>query len=141
MNQTPLNVTFIDWEYCGFNFAAFDVANHFLEFTGVEEELDYTNSYPCLPYQQAWVSAYLSEYHSLMGREAPKADECEKFLMSVNSCLACSHLLWAIWAQVQAKISSHEFDFRGVATQRMREYKKTKKYLKLTNNSVDGMDL
>ena len=133
LNQTPLNVTFIDWEYCGFNFAAFDVANHFLEFTGVEEGLDYTNSYPCLPYQQAWVSAYLSEYHSLMRREAPKADECEKFLVLVNSCLPCSHLLWAIWAQVQAKISSHEFDFRRVATQRMREYKKTKKYLKLTN--------
>lgn len=28
-------VTFIDYEYCGFNYQAFDVANHFAEFAGM----------------------------------------------------------------------------------------------------------
>ena len=99
--QMPLIVTFIDWEYCGVNFAAFDVANHFLEFTGVEEVLDYENNYPSLSYQLAWVSAYLSNYHAQLGREPPSNDECEKFLSLVNTFLPCSHLLWAIWALVQ----------------------------------------
>ena len=97
----PLIVTFIDWEYCGVNFAAFDVANHFLEFTGVEEVLDYENNSPSLSYQLAWVSAYLSNYHAQLGREPPSNDECEKFLSLVNTFLPCSHLLWAIWALVQ----------------------------------------
>lgn len=33
--RRPVNVVFIDYEYAMFNYQAFDIANHFIEFAGV----------------------------------------------------------------------------------------------------------
>ena len=39
-------VIFIDMEYGGPSYAAFDIANHFVEFVGCEGELDYDRWLP-----------------------------------------------------------------------------------------------
>ncbi|KAK4467937.1 hypothetical protein MN116_008544 [Schistosoma mekongi] len=50
------SVHFIDFEYCGFNHAAFDIGNHFCEFAGINVNYD---KYPTKEYQQMWISRYL----------------------------------------------------------------------------------
>ncbi|KAH8856490.1 Ethanolamine kinase 1 [Schistosoma japonicum] len=50
------SVHFIDFEYCGFNHAAFDIGNHFCEFAGIDVKFD---KYPTIEYQQMWISRYL----------------------------------------------------------------------------------
>ncbi|CAH8599859.1 unnamed protein product [Schistosoma intercalatum] len=51
------SVHFIDFEYCGFNHAAFDIGNHFCEFAGINV-VNFDN-YPTKEYQRMWISKYL----------------------------------------------------------------------------------
>ncbi|CAH8866847.1 unnamed protein product [Trichobilharzia szidati] len=51
-------VNFIDFEYCGFNHAAFDIGNHFCEFAGIS--VVNFDKYPSKEYQRMWISTYLS---------------------------------------------------------------------------------
>ncbi|CAH8634933.1 unnamed protein product [Schistosoma rodhaini] len=57
MPQDEKTVHFIDFEYCGFNHAAFDIGNHFCEFAGINV-VNFDN-YPTKEYQLMWISKYL----------------------------------------------------------------------------------
>jgi ethanolamine kinase len=47
---------FIDFEYCAVNFALFDVANHFVEYAGVDQ-IDF-DRYPGRDEQCRWLKIY-----------------------------------------------------------------------------------
>ena len=49
------NVNFIDLEYD----AAYDIANHFVEFVGCEGELDYLKWLPGRDWQMDWIREYM----------------------------------------------------------------------------------
>jgi len=115
------DVSFIDVEYAGCSFAAFDVANHFVEFTGVEGDLDYVKHYPSKKFQLKWIEEYLQCYNAGCSKA-----EVEQFYELVQKFTLCSHLLWAVWALIQAKVSDLDFDFLNVAIQRLTEYKRMK---------------
>lgn len=115
------DVSFIDVEYAGCSFAAFDVANHFVEFTGVDGNLNYVKHYPSKKFQLRWIEEYLQSYNGGCSRA-----EVEQFYDIVQKFTLCSHLLWAVWALIQAKISSIDFDFLNLAIQRLNEYKRMK---------------
>ena len=55
----------IDFEYAGPNYLAYDIADHFCEFAGVDD-VDYSR-YPNEDFQKEWLQAYLEETALLSG--------------------------------------------------------------------------
>ncbi|VDK45525.1 unnamed protein product [Anisakis simplex] len=79
-------VSFIDYEYAGFNYQGFDIANHFCEYAGVEN-VDYTLC-PSTEQKRAWISLYLT---FLLDRP-PSADAVERMLQD-NEIFEAVYLL------------------------------------------------
>ncbi|RZC36210.1 ethanolamine kinase 2, partial [Asbolus verrucosus] len=100
-------VTFIDFEYAAHNYQAFDIANHFLEYAGVEE-VDYSK-YPNKEMQIDWFKIYLTEY-----KEVFTQDDVDRLYVQVSKFTLVSHLFWGIWALIQAEHSYIDFDFLGL---------------------------
>jgi len=120
-------VIFIDMEYGGPSYAAFDIANHFVEFVGCDGVLDYEKWLPTKEYQVDWIQAYLDN------RVDVKKEEVNVVYEEVQLFMLCAHLLWSVWAVIQAENSDIDFDFVDYALQRLGEYKRWKKLLQ-----VDG---
>eukprot|EP00090_Calanus_glacialis_P046093 TRINITY_DN8881_c0_g1_i1.p1 TRINITY_DN8881_c0_g1~~TRINITY_DN8881_c0_g1_i1.p1 ORF type:complete len:350 (-),score=156.31 TRINITY_DN8881_c0_g1_i1:126-1142(-) len=116
-------VIFIDMEYGGPSYAAFDIANHFVEFVGCEGELDYERWLPSKEYQVDWIEEYLAHRGDIM------QEEVEVVYNMVQQFMLCAHLLWAVWAVIQAENSDIDFDFVDYALQRFREYNRWKEVL------------
>lgn len=108
--------SFIDYEYCGYNYRAFDIGNHFFEYLGLAE-YDPT-SYPCTKQQKRFVRAYLRE---LTGSE-PTEREVEKLRRQANIAGLTSNLFWGTWSVFQAKNSSIDFDYLQYAKDRFSVY-------------------
>ncbi|KAF3855203.1 hypothetical protein F7725_023258 [Dissostichus mawsoni] len=143
-------VKFIDYEYADYNYQAFDIGNHFNEFAGVND-VNYSR-YPSRELQRDWLTAYLQSYNHSTGREVtvteaesvcPAEDFCphcdppaggkkkcafEDLIESSKECMrtACpshaSNFLWGLWAILQSRFSSIEFDFERYATARLNYY-------------------
>ncbi|CAH1394200.1 unnamed protein product, partial [Nezara viridula] len=124
-------VTFIDYEYAGCNYQAYDIGNHFTEFAGVSS-VDYSN-YPSSDFQHAWLKIYLKEFNSNGNCTAEVTDEeIEELYIQVNKFALVAHLMWASWALVQAELSCIDFDFISYAATRMEElFCKKEKFLSL----------
>uniref|UniRef100_A0A8D8S546 ethanolamine kinase n=1 Tax=Cacopsylla melanoneura TaxID=428564 RepID=A0A8D8S546_9HEMI len=98
-------VTFIDYEYAGVNYQAFDIANHFDEYAGISS-IDHSR-YPGPDHQLAWLRTYLEEYTGC----PPSAQHLATLHWQVQQFSPAAHLAWTIWALVQAEHSDIEFDF------------------------------
>ena len=122
-NEKSNKVTFIDLEYGDPNYRAFDIGNHFTEFVGVCDNMDYEKYFPDEAFQKEWLTRYLTLYNE--GRP-PTPEELHAEYVEVNKFSLCANLCWGIWALVQAKNSSLDFDFLDYAMQRFNEYKKRK---------------
>merc|ERR1719206_1046299 len=114
-------VIFIDMEYGGPSYAAFDIANHFVEYVGCDGVLDYEKWLPTKEFQIDWIQSYLDN------REGIKKEEVKVVYEEVQLFMLCAHLLWSVWAVIQAENSDIDFDFVDYALQRLREYKRWKK--------------
>ena len=116
------DVSFIDVEYSGCSYPAFDIANHFVEFVGFEDkQLDYVKWFPSREFQLAWLRTYFDAITNIY-TEA----EVEALFELVQKFVLCSHLMWASWSLVQASVSKIDFDFKDFAKQRFREYARIK---------------
>ncbi len=138
-NNTTGQVSLVDFEYSGPNYLAFDIANHFCEFAGVEEV-----NYECFPeegVQKRWIQMYLEEAAKLQGKCDQSADIMARGVNEVYEdvrkfVLGC-HLFWVVWSMFQAKNSTLDFDFMEYGIQRYQEYLKRKSlYLKAQSNSA-----
>ena len=113
------NMSFIDFEYGDLNYREYDIANHFCEMVGMGDEngrLDY-QLYPDVDFQLKWIEAYL-------GNSATEHEV--KVLQSlVDRFSPLPHLMWGIWALIQQKNSSIDFDFLDYGIQRLNQYKAT----------------
>lgn len=119
------DVQFIDYEYCGYNYLAYDIGNHFNEFAGVSD-VDYSR-YPDRELQSQWLRAYLEAYKEYKGfRTKVTEREVEILFIQVNQFALASHFFWGLWALIQAKYSTIEFDFLGYAIVRFNQYFKMK---------------
>ena len=98
-------VAFLNLEYGAPNYAAFDIANHFCEFTGNHGHLDYSRWLPNEDYQLDWI---------------------EKYLRHKNR-----HLQWSICSVIQAENSNLDLDFVDHALQRFQQYKRWKSLVDL----------
>jgi len=118
-HPTSMSVAFIDLEYAGPNYAAFDIANHFCEFVGCEGELDYPGLLPTREYQLAWLKRYIQE-------AGLPAEQLDTIYEEVQQFMLAAHLLWSVWSVIQAANSSIDFDFVEYALQRLKEYRRWK---------------
>ncbi|XP_041365551.1 ethanolamine kinase 1-like [Gigantopelta aegis] len=124
-------IGFIDYEYCFYNFQAFDIGNHFNEYAGIDE-IDY-NLYPNDEYQLSWIRTYLECYKKLTQPSCCEVtdEEVRNFHLNVQLCSLASHYFWGTWALLQAKYSKIDFDYLGYAVIRFEEYFRRKEEFKL----------
>lgn len=117
---------FIDYEYAGFDYQAYDIANHFCEWAGVDE-VDYSR-YPDKPTQLRWLRHYLKAYKTHQGHSdiEPSDHELEVLYVQVNKFSLASNFMWGVWAIVQSKHSTIDFDFLEYSKLRLDQYYKTK---------------
>ena len=140
-------INFIDLEYGAPNFAAFDIANHFVEFVGCDGVLDYEKWLPGKSWRLDWVREYLIE-RSRKGNDAGcgnvvEEEKVESLQARVELFMLPAHLLWAVWAVIQvscciqigeqrclqAENSTIDFDFADYALQRLAEFRRWKSLL------------
>ncbi|XP_060220302.1 ethanolamine kinase 2 isoform X2 [Meriones unguiculatus] len=114
------HVRFIDYEYAGYNYQAFDIGNHFNEFAGVNE-VDYSR-YPSREIQLQWLHYYLEAQKGT----AATPREVERLYAQVNKFALASHFFWALWALIQNQYSTISFDFLRYAVIRFNQYFKVK---------------
>ncbi|XP_072448464.1 ethanolamine kinase 1-like [Chiloscyllium punctatum] len=118
-------VKFIDYEYTGYNYQAYDIGNHFNEFAGVSE-LDFS-MYPPKELQLEWLKSYLEVFKECSGCEPMVTDlEVLKLYVQVNKFALASHFSWGLWAVLQARYSTIDFDFLRYASERFKQYFKMK---------------
>lgn len=120
-------ITFIDYEYAGHNFQAYDIGNHFTEFAGEPflfvvfflnglnckliagvDEIDYRH-YPSKEFQLEWLRCYLEVYHG--PTKAITERDVHILYVQTNKFALASHYLWTVWALIQAENSTIDFDF------------------------------
>uniref|UniRef100_A0A8C3KLG8 ethanolamine kinase n=1 Tax=Calidris pygmaea TaxID=425635 RepID=A0A8C3KLG8_9CHAR len=127
-DRTQEHVRFIDYEYTGYNYQAFDIGNHFNEFAGVKE-VDY-RLYPSKETQLQWLRSYLQAYKQLTqgdrGGSGVSEEELEALYVQVNKFSLASHFLWACWGLIQDKYSTIDFNFLRYAKLRFKQYFKMK---------------
>jgi ethanolamine kinase len=122
--QPGNKIQFIDYEYGDFNYQAFDIADHFCEFAGIDsQQMDYANLYPDKEFQTKWLRIYLETLYE--DREVT-SEEVDSLYRTVNKFALLVRLFWGTWALVQANISGIDFDFLGYAILILDEYKRRK---------------
>lgn len=143
-------MTFIDFEYAAYNFQAFDIANHFCEFAGVE--VYDPDRYPDAIFQKVWLKNYLLQWKELNNcHESHLAGskscddisaltvsdgEVMQLLKQVEKFSLGAHLLWGIWALIQSQHSKIDFDFLTYASDRIQQYLNEKR--KIQQSSQNG---
>ncbi|XP_041852430.1 ethanolamine kinase 1 [Melanotaenia boesemani] len=135
-NHDERTVKFIDYEYADYNYQAFDIGNHFNEFAGVTD-VDYS-LYPSQELQRDWLTAYLESYKHCMGCEVT-VTEAEVTQLHIQVCKfsLASNFFWGLWAILQSRYSSIDFDFQRYAKARLNYYfEKKEEYFGLTMNQL-----
>ena len=137
-----LQIIVVDFEYAAPNPGAYDIANHFHEWTanyhGATPHLLDVDRYPSLRERDNFLTAYLS-YRSVplpSGRMTPydglteseQLDELATLQRQVRLWSPASHAMWTIWGLVQARDDvergtiNPEFDYIGYARCRMERF-------------------
>lgn len=113
------DVSFIDFEYGGYNYRGFDVGNHFCEFAGFACDYD---RYPERSTQIVWLEAYWHEFYGA----APDQLQLTSLYQEVNMFALAAHFYWGLWALMQASFSDIPFDYMSYAIGRFDRYLATR---------------
>ena len=112
-----LQLYFIDFEYSCYGPRGFDIANHFLEYAGFECNW---NLLPDKPARFRFCEAYLQAGStSLVSCAAVEALQAEVAFFE-----PVAHLWWGLWAVMQAKVSTNNFDWIKYAYLRLAEFRR-----------------
>ncbi|KAJ2233663.1 hypothetical protein IWW45_004010 [Coemansia sp. RSA 485] len=137
----------VDFEYAGYNYRGFDIANHFCEWMAdyhhdAHPHLLDENQYPTVDQRRGFLRTYVkakafmdanmkadvgvveSDELRIQLREIKLSDEdmaseIEKLDREVAYFVPASHFHWGIWGLLQACSSEIDFDYVGYATQRL----------------------
>ncbi|CAH8391924.1 unnamed protein product [Eruca vesicaria subsp. sativa] len=151
LNEEEERLYLIDFEYGSYNYRGFDIGNHFNEYAGydcdyslfVQLHFDLFSIVSNNFLLKAWNITSLSwllcsypskeeQYHFIKHYLQPdKPDEVsvgevESVFIETDAYKLASHLYWAVWAIIQARMSPIEFDYLGYFFLRYNEYKKQK---------------
>ncbi|KAI0359098.1 kinase-like protein [Trametes cingulata] len=142
----------VDFEYASPNPAAFDIANHFHEWTadyhGPTPHLLDPSRYPTVEQRRNFYRAYLTHTQCSIDAPAPTTApvlsedvleaEMQKLESQVRAWSPASHAMWAVWGVVQArefvegKDGEPEFDYLGYAQCRMEGFRREIRALGIT---------
>ncbi|CAN6456141.1 unnamed protein product [Victoria cruziana] len=119
LNEDEDKLYFIDFEYGSYSYRGYDIANHFNEYAGFD--CDY-NLYPeeCSQYH------FFRHYLSPDKPDEASNEDLETLYVETSSYALASHLYWALWALIQAKVSPIDFDYLGYFFLRYNEYERNK---------------
>ena len=123
---------FIDFEYGGINYYAYDIANHFNEYAGgTTHEDNYTPDYDRCPnkeQQRAFVEAYAEEYNASTNNDASATITVEELAEKIDGFVLANHLVWGLWGFLTAALEEcdHPLDYLNYCKCRFREYKTVK---------------
>ncbi|XP_073317432.1 probable ethanolamine kinase [Primulina huaijiensis] len=116
LNDEEDKLYFIDFEYGSYSYRGFDIGNHFNEYAGYD--CDYS-LYPIKDEQYHFFRYYLKP-------DSPHEvsdEELKALYLETNTFMLASHLYWALWALIQAKMSPIDFDYLSYFFLRYNEYK------------------
>ena len=90
-SYAKINLTLIDYEYCMYNFRAYDIANHFNEYAGFDG--DYSRWFPSEEQQIKFINWYLYaskdvEEHEEGSSKIPRIEN-EEDIYIVNFFVRC----------------------------------------------------
>jgi choline/ethanolamine kinase len=128
----------IDFEYSGYNYRAFDLANHFCEhyinnsYTQFPFfHIDYKQFNPSENHRKRFIRAYLEERYRLdESQQQANPEEINKLYHDSQWFELASHYQWSLWAIIQATGNlSDQFGFLQYAQQRLQLYYQIKKSL------------
>ncbi|XP_004488529.1 probable ethanolamine kinase [Cicer arietinum] len=119
INHEEDKLYFIDYEYASYNYRGFDIGNHFAEYAGFDCDF---SLYPNRNEQFHFFRHYLQPERP---QEVPQKD-LEALYIEANTYALASHLFWALWGLIQAKMSPIDFDYLGYFFKRYKEYKRQK---------------
>uniref|UniRef100_A0A0E0B3F2 ethanolamine kinase n=1 Tax=Oryza glumipatula TaxID=40148 RepID=A0A0E0B3F2_9ORYZ len=124
---------FIDFEYGSYSYRGYDIANHFNEYAG------YDCDYSLYPDKN-------SQYHFFRNYLQPdrpsevQLQDLDALYVETNTYRLASHIYWALWALIQAKVSPIDFDYLGYFFLRYDEYKKQREScLSLAESSLSAL--
>lgn len=128
----------VDFEYAAPNPAAYDIVNHFHEWTAnyhcSTPHILNPSLFPTLEERHNFYASYI--HHAAMLADDPLLDDAKLEAMiedldrDVLIWSAASHANWAIWGIVQARedveaaVTEPEFDYIGYAKGRMAAFRK-----------------
>ena len=131
---------FVDFEYGGINYYAYDIANHFNEYAGgTAAEDNSTPDYGRCPSdqeQKAFLQAYADEYNTSKASRVNGSNvntiTAEELGAMVDGFSLANHLVWGLWGILQAATEGGEdgLDYLHYAKCRFDRYThdKRKKY-------------
>lgn len=123
-------IIFIDFEYCSYNFRAFDIANHFCEWCFDYSYPEYPHflakqsEYPSTEQQLNFIRSYLSNLESCNSDIviSKEVNTEEHLLKEVDVFVLASHFLWTLWSIVNAQNSQIQFGYWEYGKARWTEY-------------------
>ncbi|XP_017244188.1 probable ethanolamine kinase isoform X2 [Daucus carota subsp. sativus] len=119
LNDDEGKLYFIDFEYGSYSYRGFDIGNHFNEYAGYD--CDYS-LYPNRDEQYHFFKHYLKPDKP---QEVSEKD-LEELYVETNCYMLASHMYWALWALIQARMSPIDFDYLGYFFLRYDEFKRQK---------------
>jgi thiamine kinase-like enzyme len=105
-------ISFIDFEYAGYNFLSYDLANHINEREGLQFDKP--------PATHDEIINLISGYGA-----DKSTDEKNQILKEVYNLIPTSHLLWTIWGLDMAKKTIIDFDYENYSVKRLKRYYET----------------
>ncbi|PKA47070.1 ethanolamine kinase [Apostasia shenzhenica] len=109
----------IDFEYGSYSYRGYDIANHFNEYAG------YDCNYSLYPDKDAQYHFFRNYLEPERPQEVPEK-KLQALYIETNTFRLASHLYWALWSLIQAKVSPIIFDYLSYFFLRYNEYKKQK---------------
>jgi thiamine kinase-like enzyme len=116
-------IQIIDFEYGGYNYTSFDIANYFDEFAwgSLDSEPDYS-LYPSTLHRKHFLKSYLTSRGNNCNVEV-----LELLMEEVDSFALIIHIYWCLWGMNQAKTQGcSKFDYLLYAYRRFQQFERQK---------------
>jgi len=125
----------VDFEYAGYNYRAFDIANHFCEwmfdYHSSEPHKMHLDWYPNEDQQINFLQSYMkSEKNLTSGDHISTFDNyLQKLKSEVNAFTLASHVMWGLWGLIQSGQSDIKFNYFAYGMQRLKCFRDSKNYI------------
>ncbi|KAJ1975134.1 hypothetical protein H4R35_003285 [Dimargaris xerosporica] len=128
LDQPSQELVVIDFEYAGYNYRGFDIANHFSEWTAdyhsdTPHALDF-DRYPTEEEQHMFLNAYIDEQLRLNPDrypefQQPRPQALADLITEITCLRLATHVFWGLWGLIQASESNIDFDYLEYAHQKL----------------------